>query len=302
MSPSWDEWKWQRSQKQAPREDGIKLGKAGTTWWGERWIDALTTVLGGASGRLQRGKTYARAGRVSELEVKPGRVTSVVTGSADYDITMTLTEFSDDTWEQVIAAMGAQAQFSAELLAGQMPQQIDEAFKSAKVSLFPRTARELRTDCSCPDQVDPCKHIAATHYVLGEAFDRDPFLLFELRGRTKDEVMGSLRAARGGSAKVAQEPEVPAVKLGKVKARDYDAPRGALPALAFSFEEGASHGAVLRQLGEIGEGVVEALEPVVKRAAERARKLATEEPGLSEPVEDLPTEKPKARVKKPKKR
>ena len=135
---------------------------------------------------------------MSELEVKLGRVTSVVTGSADYDITMTLTEFSDATWGQVIAAMAAQAQFSAELLAGQMPQQIDEAFKSAKVSLFPRTARELKTDCSCPDQVDPCKHIAATHYVLGEAFDRDPFLLFELRGRTKDEVMGALRAARGG--------------------------------------------------------------------------------------------------------
>jgi uncharacterized Zn finger protein len=70
-----------------------------------------------------------------------------------------------------------------------MPREIDQAF--APASLFPR--RALETDCSCPDWANPCKHVAATHYVLGEAFDKDPFLLFELRGRSKEAVLQSLR-------------------------------------------------------------------------------------------------------------
>jgi uncharacterized Zn finger protein len=80
-----------------------------------------------------------------------------------------------------------------------MPQAIDEVFVAAGVSLFPKQRADLRTSCSCPDWGDPCKHVAATHYVLGDALDRDPFLLFELRGRTKDQVLDALRAARGGA-------------------------------------------------------------------------------------------------------
>jgi uncharacterized Zn finger protein len=80
-----------------------------------------------------------------------------------------------------------------------MPQAIDEVFVAAGVSLFPKQRADLETSCSCPDWGDPCKHVAATHYVLGEALDRDPFLLFELRGRTKDQVLDALRAARGGA-------------------------------------------------------------------------------------------------------
>ena len=95
---------------------------------------------------------------------------------------------------------------NSELLAGQMPQAIDEVFVEAGVSLFPKQRADLKTRCSCPDWGDPCKHVAATHYVLGEAFDRDPFLLFELRGRTKHEVLSALRSARGGPEIEATEP------------------------------------------------------------------------------------------------
>jgi hypothetical protein len=92
--------------------------------------------------------------------------------------------------------MAAKARFSAELLAGEMPREIDEAFRAAGASLFPERRAELATRCSCPDWGDPCKHVAATHYVLGEALDRDPFLLFELRGRSREQVLDALREAR----------------------------------------------------------------------------------------------------------
>ncbi|MDQ3096932.1 MAG: SWIM zinc finger family protein, partial [Chloroflexota bacterium] len=267
----WGRYVPAKKKKPAPAH-GIKMKKAGPTWWGQRWIEALGSVLGGDSARLARGRTYARAGRAHDLVVSGGTVTAKVTGSraTPYKITIALAQLPDAAWKNAIAGMAVKAQFAAELLAGQMPKEIDDVFRSAGSSLFPEKRTELVTSCSCPDWGDPCKHVAATHYVLGEALDRDPFLLFELRGRTKPQVLDALRVARGGEVApaaarrratkgaadaervAAAEPEVSKVALGKIAAGDYDRARGALPALHFSFDAPITHGAVLRQLGAPG--------------------------------------------------
>ena len=303
----WNRFGWyESSPKKPPPERGIRMKKAGTTWWGQRWIEALENVLRGDSARLARGRTYARAGRTHDLVFKGGKVTAKVTGSraTPYKITIELTELSAPAWKKAIDGLAKKAQFSAELLAGQMPQAIDEVFVEAGVSLFPKQRADLKTSCSCPDWGDPCKHVAATHYVLGEALDRDPFLLFELRGRTKDQVLDALRAARGdageapakkaGKSKVAPADatsEVPTVKLGKLKSAEYDKPREPLPTLHFSFDEPVTHGAVLRQLGapttwEGDASPADVLAPLVRAAAETARRIAMAEPsdaGASSP-------------------
>ena len=95
--------------------------------------------------------------------------------------------------------MARRAVFLARLLAGEMPHEIGEAFAATGLSLFPATADDLETDCSCPDWENPCKHIAAVYYLLAEAFDGDPFLIFAWRGRTKEELLTGLRARRRGS-------------------------------------------------------------------------------------------------------
>lgn len=308
----WDNYGWYRpAAKKPPPERGIRMKKAGTTWWGQRWIEALENVLRGDSGRLARGRTYARAGRTHDLVVKGGKVTAKVTGSqpTPYEITIELTELRASAWQKVIEGLVQKAQFSAELLAGQMPQTIDEVFVEAGVSLFPKQRADLMTSCSCPDWGDPCKHVAATHYVLGEALDRDPFLLFELRGRTKDQVLDALCAARGGAGETPAKkagkskatPEdkthavptnqfptnqVPTVKLGKLKASEYDKPREPLPTLHFSFDEPVTHGAVLRQLGvptawEGEASPADILAPLVRAAAETARRIAMAEPSAA---------------------
>ena len=291
--------------KKPPPAHGIKIDKPGTTWWGKRWIEALEHVLGGDAGRLGRGRTYARAGRTHDLTVSGGEVHAKVTGSRDapYDIEIRLSRLSDEAWKKAIAQMAEKAQFAAELLAGQMPRDIDAAFRAADASLFPRTRKELVTECSCPDWGDPCKHVAATHYVLGDVLDRDPFLLFELRGRTKVEVLDALRAARGGGTSAqgkgkrggarsgtAGDAVVPAgepreaseprrVTPGKSELAEYDRPREALPSLHFSFDAPAVPAAVLRQLGAPAawsgkKSPAEALAPLVQRAAEAARRRA----------------------------
>ena len=300
--------------KKPPPEHGIRMKKAGTTWWGQHWIEALEQVLRGDAGRLARGKTYARAGRTHDLVVDGGKVKAQVTGSraTPYEVTIELEQLDAAAWKQAIDGMAAKAQFSAELLAGQMPAEIDQVFQAAGTSLFPKQRTEIKTSCSCPDWGDPCKHVAATHYVLGEAFDRDPYLLFELRGRTKDQVLEALRAARAPTEvaekrrkKRAKPPAaadpVPAVTLGKLKAADYDRPREALPALQFAFDQPLTHGAVLRQLGAPAAWGGEAspadvLAPLVRAAAETARRIATSEtePEAREPT--APIERPAALV------
>lgn len=189
-------------------KDGIKAksqrGSFGESWWSKRWIGVLESF--GWSNRLQRGRTYARKGQVVDIDIEKGKVKSHVQGSRPkpYKVDIEMVEISDKDWEKAADAMAEQAIFAAKLLAGEMPEDIEEAFKSAKVNLFPDKS-DIETDCSCPDFANPCKHIAAVYYLLGERFDEDPFLIFLLRGRSKDELMEMLRRRRAESSQPSEE-------------------------------------------------------------------------------------------------
>ena len=202
-----------------PKEvkDGIKArskrGSFAQNWWAKQWIAALERLVD--SGRLSRGRSYARKGQVLSIEETKGGISARVQGSrkAPYKISIQIAPLSDAEWEKVFDALAEQAIFTAQLLAGEMPQDIEQAFEAAKVSLFPARRGDLQTDCSCPDYANPCKHIAATHYILGERFDEDPFLLFRLRGRTQEQVMNALRQRRADEADTEEELEEPEIVI-----------------------------------------------------------------------------------------
>ncbi len=199
-----------------PKEakDGIKArsqrGSFAKSWWAEQWIAALERLVD--SGRLTRGRRYARKGQVLSIEETQGGIAARVQGSQrkPYQISIQIAPLSDIQWDKVIDALAEQALFTAQLLAGEMPQEIEQAFSAAGVSLFPSKHGDLKTDCSCPDYANPCKHVAATHYILGERFDEDPFLLFRLRGRTQEQILQALRQRRAGQMEMlAEEPAEP---------------------------------------------------------------------------------------------
>jgi uncharacterized Zn finger protein len=189
---------------------GIKArsqrGAIGKSWWAQRWTKALRSIMD--SGRLSRGRSYARRGQVMNIHVQNGEITAKVQGSrrTPYKVSIRVKPLKDADWERVLDLLADQAIFTAQLLAGEMPADIEEAFTAAGTSLFPASARELETDCSCPDWANPCKHIAAVYFLLGEAFDDDPFMLFRLRGRTQEQVLAGLRARR---ATVEEEEALP---------------------------------------------------------------------------------------------
>ncbi|HSB72287.1 MAG TPA: SWIM zinc finger family protein [Candidatus Methylomirabilis sp.] len=165
-------------------------GRFGESWWARRWIEVLEGFNIGA--RLQRGRSYARRGQVLSVAIAKGAVSAKVQGSrpTPYQVSIKVAALSKAEWKRLAEILGGKALFVAKLLAGEMPQEIEEAFRDAGLSLFPEAIRDLETECSCPDWSNPCKHIAAVYYLLGEEFDRDPFLIFKLRGMERNELIG----------------------------------------------------------------------------------------------------------------
>lgn len=185
-------WLRERPAKRIAVQDGIKArskrGAFAKQWWAQRWIAVLEGFNLGA--RLQRGRTYARGGQVLGIDVQPGRVESRVQGSRrdPYRVSIAIKPFTPDERARFSAALTASPLHLAKLLAGEMPQDIETVLEQQQVSLFPARQSELTTECSCPDWSNPCKHIAAVYYLLGEEFDRDPFLLLQVRGVTRDDL------------------------------------------------------------------------------------------------------------------
>lgn len=197
-------------------DEGIKAkskrGDFVRNWWATRWIQAMEQLMD--RGRLQRGRTYARKGQVLSLEAGKGKVVAKVQGSrrTPYRVVIELEPLADAGWKKVVAALGERPYFVAQLLAGEMPPEIEEAFAAVSLDLFPKR-RELQQDCSCPDWADVCKHLAAVHYILGERLDEDPFLLFQLRGRSRDAILTALGPLAGAVETAAPSAYTPAPPL-----------------------------------------------------------------------------------------
>jgi uncharacterized Zn finger protein len=259
---SYDYGEWYPPSRPIETDDGIKAksqrGSFGATWWSLRWIRVLESF--GWGNRLQRGRNYARQGQVLNIDLQVGRVKAKVQGSrpTPYKVTLDVPPLTDAQWERAADAMAQQAIFAAKLLAGEMPQDIEEAFRVAGVPLFPQTARDIKTECSCPDFANPCKHIAAVYYLLGERFDEDPFLIFHLRGRMREQIMDALRARRAAvteeSAIAPTAPAEPVPALADLMATYYQA-SDELQIVTLQVAAPKVEAAILRRLGMVPAGI-----------------------------------------------
>jgi uncharacterized Zn finger protein len=200
MGRSWDDWPPARPIRV---EGGIKArsrrGAIGEQWWSRRFISVLESC--GMSGRLARGRSYARAGQVLDFKLSQGKVTAQVQGSRvrPYQVRIGVLPLTTPQWRRVQQRLASQALFRAKLLAGEMPHEIEEVFAGCGTPLFPRLAGDLDMRCSCPDWEVPCKHLAAVCYVLAEEFDRDPFSMLAWRGKGRGQLLAALRRIQGTS-------------------------------------------------------------------------------------------------------
>ena len=180
---------------------GVEQPEFGRTWWGRAWLEALEQRARLDPDRLPRGRDYARSGAVGDLTLAPGEARARVRGrkTQPYEVRIRVRQFTDDEWDRVLAAISARLGHAAALLDGELPPEIAEDAASAGLDLLPGGG-EVGPRCTCPDDADPCKHSAAACYLLTDALDADPFVLFVLRGRTRDQVLAGIRARRRGAA------------------------------------------------------------------------------------------------------
>jgi uncharacterized Zn finger protein len=228
----------------------LSSDRFGTTWWGRLWINALEELGDDYEFRLHRGKKYAQDGVVSHFSVSPGMIKAKVHGKKTYEVTLALPALTNAQWEKALERISLESRFLASLLAGEMPTGLDELFREAGASLYPRVPKELQSHCTCPDWANPCKHVAAVCYIMAEVLDRDPWILFDLRGKTQEDIMAALQSAaapqaqeqapkkRGRPKKVASVQDIVTQKKGipapwqQIPEEEYDSLLAPLPSVA----------------------------------------------------------------------
>ncbi|MBD1895346.1 SWIM zinc finger family protein [Coleofasciculus sp. FACHB-129] len=201
-------------------------------WWVQEWIDLLEKSR--FKKRLERARNYAMQGNVLGIEFKGPKVLAKVQGTAPepYQVSLSLDPFTDEQWDYVIETMSQRAIFSAQLLAGEMPLNIQEVFTANGLNIFPFTLSDIHARCSCPDKEIPCKHIGAVYYQLGDRFSEDPFVIFQLRGRPKEQILDTLRKLRRGSEQNS-ENEITTAETSQPSGED----TSSLPATPLKVEE-----------------------------------------------------------------
>jgi uncharacterized Zn finger protein len=236
-------------------------------WWGERWVGLLDGLAAGDARRVARGRALARRGAVEDLRVEPGRITALVAEDriSPERVEVTWPVPSDEAWAAASAALADQLRFTAALLDGDLPEDIDEVLAPAGVHLLPQLA-ELTTRCSCAEPTDWCRHVAAVHVAAGSLLDRDPAVLLRLRGRERDELLRAMRADAGGAA---------APTLTVDLARGLAAPHGDLDAVPLHPMPVDDPAALFHHLGPPpGVADDDLIVRLIERAAQGAWRLA----------------------------
>ncbi|MEP0854465.1 SWIM zinc finger family protein [Trichocoleus sp. DQ-U1] len=170
------------------------------TWWGKRFIQALEAFTDPS--RLGRGRSYANGGKVLHYQIDQNQITATVKGSVNpyfgvykeptYIINIEITPIDKSSWSKAIKYLSSKASFVSKLLMNEVPDNIEDAFSDLGLHLLPHNRKDFKTNCSCPDYANPCKHIAGVYYLVASQLDHNPFLLFELRGLSKEALQAEL--------------------------------------------------------------------------------------------------------------
>ncbi len=184
------------------------MAKITRTWWGESFLLALENSLD--SGRLSRGRAYSSPGRLVKFTIKNTTIKAHIKGNKNpyfgvyetpcYDTKIQLTQIPKEKWQAIVEDISNNAALLSRLLMHEMPDTIEAVFDNQQVSLLPESGSDLVTSCSCPDWSNPCKHIAGSYYKVASLLDRDPFLLFQLRGMDKTSLHQALAQSPLGKA------------------------------------------------------------------------------------------------------
>lgn len=206
------------------------------SWWGRRWLQFLQEV--GLVGESADVAPQLSGTRVRQLEVGPGQIDATVhvRGRGDTTVAVKLPVLDEAQWEAVLDALAGQAIFATQLLAGEMPQDVERVFAKAGARLFPGENEAPSHTCSdCPPGQTLCKPLLATYIAVGEMLNDDPWLLFRLRGRERQQILRGLRVRRNRLSNAGTDPA--GDSSGAARGESDTPAAGAAPELATLLDE-----------------------------------------------------------------
>lgn len=258
-----------RPQRQKRRSFGV-------SWWGNAWVEAVEQLADLNQSRLARGRTYARWNYVGALTVEPGVIRARVAGSraTPYHTYVKVSAFTDVEWRALLDVVAGKVAHAAALIDSELTSELVDDARDVGIELLPGPG-DLTTGCTCPDDVDPCKHAAAVCYLFADLLDDDPFALLHIRGRTQAEVSNGLRERRRltattkGARTIAADDEVIA------KAVFAEQQRGPLPHVPKAPQHPGTPASVVAEFASSDEVDVHDLEILAQAAAQRAWEMCT---------------------------
>lgn len=173
------------------------------SFWGKGWCTHLESFSDFAN-RLPRGRTYVRNGSVCHLDILPGRIEAIVSGSSLYHVTINIRKLQPAAWTAIKEKCASRIGSLLELLKGQLSDQVMAIVTDPKGGLFPKPG-EIEFSCSCPDWAVMCKHVASVLYGVGSRLDSEPELLFLLRDVDAQELIAADFALNAGKAETAAD-------------------------------------------------------------------------------------------------
>ena len=165
------------------------------TFWGKAWCENLERYSDFAN-RLPRGRTYVRNGSVLDLQIAPGTIRALVSGSSLYKVEVKVTPVAKARWKSICGDCAGAIDSLVELLQGRLAKGVMDRVCREGDGLFPQPS-EIKLSCSCPDWADMCKHVAGALYGIGARLDTQPRLLFELRGVDESELVAGADQGAG---------------------------------------------------------------------------------------------------------
>jgi hypothetical protein len=169
------------------------------TFWGKAWCENLERYSD-FENRLPRGRTYVRNGSVIDLQLAPGEIEALVSGSAIYKVKVKIAPVAKARWQSICKDCAGAIDSLIELLQGRLSKGVMERVCRQKTGLFP-SPNEIQLSCSCPDWADMCKHVAAVLYGIGARLDQQPELIFRLHNLDENELIAGAGTALPHSKK-----------------------------------------------------------------------------------------------------
>ncbi|MFC1659438.1 SWIM zinc finger family protein [Pseudomonadota bacterium] len=184
------------------------MAKLTRTWWGTKFMDALSNFM--EEGRLKRGRSYSGENRLLSFDLNNTDIKARIRGNKNpyfgiykeprYNVSLSFTKIPQNKWPKIIDKISNNVGLMSKLILNEMPDNIEDVFLDFKENFLPLKPKDINSKCSCPDWENPCKHVAGVYFKVASLLDKDPFLMFQLRGISKSRLQDSLRKTELGKA------------------------------------------------------------------------------------------------------